>query len=123
LTSLVNKFHIWTFLRNSILIGFVLFQFSCSEKSEVDISNTIQFEGKIYEIESETPFSGIVYNNYSNGQREYEGSYKNGTPNGSLIYWYENGVTMREGMLENGTPIGRWTYYNPDGSIQKTTDH
>ena len=79
---------------------------------EVHISKTIQFEGKIYRLNEEEPFNGIVFNEYSDGQREYEGLYKNGKPNGNLVYWYENGSIKREGRLKNGSPIGKWTYYN-----------
>ena len=74
-------------------------------------------------MDKDQPFSGLVFNTYSNNQKEYEGEYKNGKPNGNLVYWYENGSINREGRLKNGSPIGRWTYYNLDGSIKKTTDH
>ena len=43
-----NKFHIWKFLINIILIGIALLQSSCGETAEVDISKTVQFEGKLY---------------------------------------------------------------------------
>jgi len=90
---------------------------------QVPISQTIQFEGKIFLLDDEEPFSGIVFNEYPNGQREYEGKYKNGIPNGMLTYWYENGVKKREGILKNGVPAGRWTYYNSDGSVKEIKDH
>ena len=90
---------------------------------QVPISQTIQFEGKIFLLDYEEPFSGIVFNEYPNGQREYEGKYKNGIPNGMLTYWYENGVKKREGILKNGVPVGRWTYYNSDGSVKEIKDH
>ena len=100
----------------------LLLFFACGEKLEVHISKTIQFEGKIYRLNEEEPFNGIVFNEFSDGQREYEGLYKNGKPNGNLVYWYENGSIKREGRLQNGSPIGKWTYYNSDGSIQKITN-
>ena len=71
----VNKFHIWKFLRNIILISIALLHFSCSEKPEVNISQTIMFGGKLYMMDSKDPFSGIVYNAYLSGQREYAGRY------------------------------------------------
>ena len=123
MTPLVNKFHIWKFLINIILIGIALLQSSCGETAEVDISKTVQFEGKLYLLDSDDPFSGIIYKEYSNGQREYEGSYKKGVPNGALIYYFDNGLIMREGILKNGSPEGRWTYYNSDGSIKEIKDH
>ena len=35
------------------------------------------FEGKLYELNSDKPFSGMVFNTYPSGSREYEGDYKN----------------------------------------------
>ena len=97
--------------------------FSCGETLEADISQTVQFEGRIYLLKSEEPFSGILYHNYPNGKKEYETSYKNGKPNGDLIYWYESGNLMRKGQLKDGTPVGRWTYYDSTGQIQEIVDH
>ena len=110
-------------LINIILISIALLQFSCGEKLEIHISKTVQFEGKIYLLDSDDPFTGILFNEYSNGQREYEGSYKKGVPNGTLIYYFDNGLIMREGIIKNGSPAGRWTYYNSDGSIKEIKDH
>ena len=123
MTSLVNKFSILKSLINIILIGFALLQFSCGEKLEIHISKTVQFEGKIYLLDSDDPFTGILFNEYANGQREYEGSYKKGVPNGTLIYYFDNGLIMREGIIKNGSPSGRWKYYNSDGSIKEIKDH
>ena len=81
------------------------------------------FRIQIYLLESDNPFSGILFKNYNNGQREYEGQYIKGIPNGELIYYFENGLKMREGHLKNGIPMGRWTFYNSDGSIKKIEDN
>ena len=119
----MNKFH--TLKTNPILITYLfLFLFiACGEKPEVHISKTVQFEGKIYLLNSDDPFTGILFNEYSNGQREYEGYYKNGVPNGKLTYYFDYGSKMREGVLKNGSPAGRWIYYNSDGSIKEIIDH
>jgi len=87
------------------------------------ISQTIMFEGKLYLTDSKDPFSGIIYNTYPDGQREYAGQYKDGQPNGLLVYWYENGKKKREGKLKGGTPVGRWVTYKEDGSVKETIDH
>ena len=110
-------------LESIILSSTFLIQLSCGKTIEIHISKTVQFEGKIYLLDSNDPFSGILFNEYSNGQREYEGSYKKGVPNGMLIYYFDNGFKMREGRLKNGSPKGRWTYYNSDGSIKEIKDH
>ena len=101
----------------------MLFGYSCSKKLDVDITKTLVFDGKLYEMDKDLPFSGVIYNTYASGKREYEGVYVKGRPNGLLIYWYENGQKMREGKLKNGSPIGRWEYYNQDGLLNKTIDH
>ncbi|MBC8256349.1 MAG: hypothetical protein H8E85_03490 [Candidatus Marinimicrobia bacterium] len=110
-------------LQLSILYLGIIYMFSCSENQEIHISKTVQFEGKIYLLDSDDPFTGILYNEYSNGQREYEGYYKKGSPNGKLTYYFENGSIMREGVLKSGSPAGRWTYYNSNGSIKEIRDH
>ena len=77
------------------------------------------FESRIYKKDEKSPFSGFVYNLYSTGQLEYKGKYKDGKPNGDLIYWYDNGNKMRQGKLKDGVPIGRWEYYNLEGRVWK----
>ena len=74
-------------------------------------------------MDSKDPFSGIVYNTYPDGLREYEGEYKDGKPNGLLTYWYNNGNIMREGRLKDGMPIRRWITYKEDGTVQNIMDH
>ena len=111
------------FIKSNILLLFVLFSFSCDEKKEVHISDTIMFSGKLYELNEDEPFDGIVYNAYENGKREYEGVYENGLPDGRLIYWFDNGMIKREGRLKKGIPIGRWKEYDLDGSLKLEVDH
>ena len=121
--NLINKFHIQKFIIYSIFAIFVIIQFSGCDQIEIHLSKTIIFEGKLYKIDKDEPFTGTVYNTYPTGQREYEGKYNKGRPNGLLIYWYQNGNKMREGKLKKGSPVGRWKYYNEDGSLTKTIDH
>ena len=108
---------------NIIFYLFLILFIACSEKPEIHISKTVQFEGKIYLLNSDDPFTGILFNEYSNGQREYEGYYKNGVPSGKLTYYFDYGSKMREGVLKNGSPAGQWIYYNSDGSINEIIDH
>ena len=34
------------------------------------------FEGKLFEMDKDQPFSGLVFNTYPDGQKEYEGKYE-----------------------------------------------
>ena len=122
MVKLVNKFRICKLYINRILVAFI-FLYGCGENQNVHLSDTVIFEGKLYKMDSEKPFSGLVYNTYSNGKREYEGEYKHGKPNGLLLYWYEDGALMRKGKLKNGSPIGLWKYYYRDGTIEKTINY
>jgi len=98
----------------------LLFISSCGgEQVELHISNTVMFSGKLYKIDENKPFNGIVYNTYPNGQREYAGEYKNGRPNGFLTYWHDNGKKRREGELKDGKPLGRWIIYDDKGKIKQ----
>ena len=115
----MNKFHILKFYKINILFSIFLLCISCTELSDIHIENAIMFEGRIYKKDEKSPFSGFVYNLYSNGQLEYKGKYKDGKPNGNLIYWYDNGQKMREGKLKDGVPVGQWDYFNSDGSHKK----
>ena len=69
------------------------------------------------------PTDGVVYNVYENGEREYEGVYENGVPNGRLVYWHENGMIKREGELKKGVPVGRWKEYDVGGILKSKVDH
>jgi len=84
----------------NIVYLFLILLIACGDKPEIHISKTVQFEGKIYLLNSDDPFTGILYIEYSNGQREYEGYYKKGVPNGKLTYYFDNGSKMREGVLK-----------------------
>ena len=107
-------------IQNIVLSSCIALQLSCGDQREISIKEAIQFEGKMYLLNEDDPFSGIIYDLYDNGHREYEGHYKDGKPNGPLINYYENGNIKRKGSLKNGIPSGVWTYYKLDGSIEKT---
>ena len=104
-------------------IGLLLFYYSCGEKLEIHLSQTILFDGKLYQLDNENPLSGIIFNTYPNGQREYEARYTKGRPNGLMTYWYLNGNKMREGILKDGSQLGRWVYYNEDGTLKEFIDY
>lgn len=119
----MNKFHILKIIKIKVVFSIILLCISCSDPCDIYIEDTIMFEGRLYEKDEKLPFTGFVYNLYSNGQLEYKGKYKDGKPNGNLIYWHDNGNKMRQGKLKDGVPVGRWEYYNLDGSYKETITH
>ena len=111
------------FVNNYSFFFILLFATCCNEATNVHISDTIMFSGKLYKLNENQPFNGIVFNNYEGGQKEYEGLYKNGLPDGKLIYWFKNGVIKREGNLKQGIPSGRWKEYDIEGNLKKQVDY
>ena len=57
--------------------------------------------------------NGLSTEWYENGQKEIEGTFKDGKPDGLSTLWYENGQKRQEGT-EN-----EWTYWNEDGSLKE----
>ena len=52
---------------------------------------------------------------YENGQKEEEGTFKDGEQDGKWTHWWENGQRMSENTYKNGELI-EWTYWNEDGN-------
>ena len=54
---------------------------------------------------------------FSNGNKEFEGKWKEGLPNGKVIVYYENGKKQGEGYLKNGKQHGWFFEYSTNGDI------
>ena len=63
--------------------------------------------------------NGIHTEYYENGEKKFEGSFKNGKKDGLFTWWYENGQKEYEGLYEDGRKISveEW---NEDGSVKKS---
>ena len=61
---------------------------------------------------------GLYTNWYENGQKESEGTYKNGKLDGLNTMWYENGQKWYEGTFKDGKKISE-KQWNEDGSIKE----
>ncbi|HIG83238.1 MAG TPA: hypothetical protein EYG40_07870 [Verrucomicrobia bacterium] len=64
-----------------------------------------------YKKGSDTPYSGIIYSLYENGQPIFEGTIKDGKPDGLYVDWYENGQKKFERNYKDGKQDGlrlRW---------------
>ena len=53
-----------------------------------------------------------------NGQKKYEWNYKDGEEDGLKIYWYENGQKWYEGTYKDGKLISK-KEWNEDGSVKE----
>ena len=64
-------------------------------------------KGIYYELNSDKPYSGevIVYYDYENEDKYFEGNYKDGKEDGLWTYWYRNGQLEKKIIYENGRKI------------------
>ncbi len=115
----------------------------------VPLSDTCQKTYKLgsvyYKTGTKTPFTGILYGKYSNGNyqtkqeyvngigngkwvdyspegiKECEGTYKDNRVEGPVRFFYENGNVKSEGQyLHWKNPIGIWKYYDKKGNLVHT---
>ena len=54
---------------------------------------------------------------HENGQKQYEGTFKNGEQDGLFAEWYENGQKKYEWNYKNGKMTGLRTEWDKDGNI------
>ena len=77
----------------------------------------VRQEGLWYEINSETPFSGVVTRTFPSGQKESEYNYLNGKFHGYVRRWYENGPIRRDAIYVNGLSNGLEIVWHLNGQI------
>jgi len=53
---------------------------------------------------------------HRNGQKEAEGTFKDGKLDGKHTSWYENGQKLLKGTFKDGKEDGLWTYYTEVGN-------
>ena len=82
-----------------------------STKGEIISLKDFKEDRDLFRVE-EKPFTGVWvdYYDYENGQKEYEGHYKDGKLNGLYVEWYEDGQKVYEGYYEDGIEVDAlWT--------------
>ena len=52
---------------------------------------------------------------YDNGQKHWEGEFKDGVKSGLWVGWHRNGKKWQEGIYLNGKQHGRWTWWDVNG--------
>ena len=95
---------------------------SCNNRSEIKIVEETWPSGnektvRFYKEKKNTKevVREIIY--YENGQKEREGSFKNGQRHGYWTYWYDNGNVWSEGDFKNGESHGVRKVYHPNGKL------
>lgn len=78
-----------------------------------------QYEG---EFKNDLRVGEFVYW-YSNGQKRLQGAYKLGKPEGRWVWWHKNGQKATQGQYTNGEPRGPWAYWKEDGQLHQKADY
>ena len=81
----------------------------------VDFSKLVERDGLMYEGDSETPFTGGVVAKHENGQKQMEGTFEDGKPEGLATSWHENGQKRSEVTHKDGKPEGLMTGWYDTG--------
>ena len=100
-------------LSPTFIILLLFFLVGCSKP--LDDESLINRGGVKYQQDSQKPYSGKVVGLYENGEKELEGSYKDGKEHGVWTYWTENGQKRLEGTWKDGEYDGLHTVWYEDG--------
>ncbi len=84
-------------------------------KKVVEGDKTVERGGLLYEINSETPFTGIVIGKYQNGQKKFEVGYRDGKEEGKTTCWHMNGQKSYEVEYRSGKEEGKRTGWHENG--------
>ena len=77
-------------------------------------------EGIYYVKDSDTLYTGKVYELYPDGQKEQEGNLKDGKVDGLFISWYRNGQKEFEANFKDGKLVeGSEKHWNEKGELQE----
>ena len=83
----------------------------------IDGSTFVQKGGLYYAPDLDKPYSGEAVWYWGNGQKNKEGTYKDGKKDGNWKEWSRNGEIVGEGNFSNGT--GKWTGWYENGQKKK----
>ena len=75
----------------------------------------IERDGVLYNRDTNKPHSGHSVSYHQNGQKSYEGTYKDGELDGLFTYWYENGQMREEETYKDGELDGLSTTWYENG--------
>ena len=79
----------------------------------INAEKLIEEDGLKYHPDTKELYSGDVFKNYLGGKTEFEGSYKDGKPDGLWTEWFRDGQKEEEGTYKDGKEIEvtRWAYH------------
>ena len=90
-----------------------------------DLVSRIDLDGteRKYLIKDVKPYTGKVFFNYENGNKEFEGYLKDGLQNGHWIWYYINGVKKEEGEFKKLHQESLWTKWYESGQMKEEGEY
>ena len=107
-------------LKNTLTILLLLLTpFYSFSQTELDTLNRSQVERRqdtrFYQIGSAQPFSGIVMQWHTSGQKKVASNYVNGLQHGLTLSWYSSGIKKTEENYKEGQQDGTSTMWDENG--------
>ena len=105
----------------TLFLGLILLT-SCGE-NEVDSSKLVERRGLTYEVNSETPFTGVSLTKYDNDQIKEKVHYEEGLKIGEENSYSKRGLITKNITYENGEEVTKtiYTYHKNDKLEWKQT--
>ena len=91
-------------MKHLLLMAFAILTIGCGEKKseDVNLDELEDREGVAYLKNSDSPYTGKVFEFHDNGQKKSETTLKDGKPDGLSEAWFENGQKEVEGNYKDG---------------------
>jgi len=104
------------FKMKKILLITLLLIVGCSKEPINYKTTLVEKDSVFYTKDTNKGYSGAVFSLYEvGGQKEEEGTLKDGKKNGLWTSWYSNGQKEKEGTLKDGKKNGLWTVWWKNG--------
>ena len=100
---------------NGLLVSYSYLHKDGSVKEPVNGENLIDRGGLLYETNGQKPYTGEVFELYSDGGRKYTGLLKGGKKDGLWTYWHQNGQKEYERSFKDGERNGLSTNWYENG--------
>ena len=107
--------------QHAVLFISFLFLFgltSCSTDTEVLETALLERQGLVYEVNSDTPFTGLAVSYYLNNQYKYKKNYKDGKQHGLYEEFYRNGQLHVKENYKDGKVHGPVERFYENGQLQ-----
>ena len=102
-------------MKNFLPILFIFIFTSCSK--EVPSNQLVERNSIVYEVNSQTPFSGSSISYYPNGQKELKKNFKDGELHGRYEALYESGQAQLKSNYKDGKMHGFHQTFHENGQL------